>query len=182
MSATPLIGAMRERIQVRSKDPVSAVVSSLTRTSSVATAATVSAHGFVTGDRVTLSGCTPDAYNGTVAVTVTGPTGFTFAISGSPSSPASGAMRAEYAGDAMGGRRETWWTLADLWAEYRPGPVSERLQAGAVRGEALATFRVWKRPDVTRTMRIQWGARTFEIVGVSPLGTQWMLIDGVEGS
>lgn len=68
-------------------------VSSLTRSSSVATA-TVVGHGFLTGASVVLAGADQVAYNGTQVVTVTDVDAFTFPVSGSPTSPATGAITA----------------------------------------------------------------------------------------
>ncbi len=63
----------------------------ITRASLVATV-TKTAHGLVVGDKVKISGCTETEYNG-VQTIVTVPTvdTFTFAVAGSPSTPATGA-------------------------------------------------------------------------------------------
>lgn len=63
---------------------------SLTRSSSTATATTLNPHGLVTGNKVTVSGAVESAYNVTASVTVTSPTTFTYTVSGSPSTPATG--------------------------------------------------------------------------------------------
>lgn len=67
-------------------------VSSLTRSGSVATATTSTAHGFATGETHTIAGATDPAYNGAVTVTVTGDTTFTYAVAGAPATPASGTI------------------------------------------------------------------------------------------
>lgn len=66
-------------------------ISGITRSSAVATVTTAAAHGLTTGDLVTLSGATQAEYNGTFAVAST-PTAttFTYAVSGSPDTPATG--------------------------------------------------------------------------------------------
>lgn len=176
------IGTMTERIQALSRTPVAVRISSLTRSGTVASATTAAAHGWQSGDRVTVAGASPAGYLGTFSITVTGLTGFTFTVADTLTTPATGAIAATYVSDALGGRKAEWWTVATMWAEFRPGPVSERLQASAIRGQALATFRVHYRTDLTRELRILWGARTFEIVGLSPIGRQWLLIDAVEAS
>ncbi len=62
-------------------------VSSITRSSTTATATTAQAHGLTTGDSVTISGATGTEYNGTFTVTVTDATHFTYTVSGTPTSP-----------------------------------------------------------------------------------------------
>lgn len=73
-------------------------VSSITRTGSTATATTSSAHGYTTGQRVTIAGADQADYNGTFEVTVTGATTFTFSVSNSPTTPATGALTAQNLG------------------------------------------------------------------------------------
>jgi uncharacterized repeat protein (TIGR01451 family) len=71
-------------------------VSTLTRTGSVATATTSAAHGYASGDLVTISGSADAAYNGTFPITVTSTTVFTYTIyatagNGTPAYPPSPA-------------------------------------------------------------------------------------------
>ena len=68
-------------------------VSTLTQTSGTATA-TCAAHGFSTGQRITLAGANQDAYNGTFRVTVPDANSFTFPVVGSPTTPATGTIQA----------------------------------------------------------------------------------------
>jgi hypothetical protein len=70
-----------------------ATVSSLTRSGTTATVTTSTPHGFVTGQKVVISGATQTAYNNAFTVTVTGPTTFTFTVTGSPTTPATGTIR-----------------------------------------------------------------------------------------
>jgi|TARA_R110000824_G_C15220484_1_gene677540 hypothetical protein len=65
-------------------------VSSITRSGTTSTVTTGSSHGRATGDWVTIAGATPSEYNGTYQVTVTNATVFTYALGGSPSTPAGG--------------------------------------------------------------------------------------------
>lgn len=62
----------------------------ITRFLQVATATSTVAHGFTTFDQVTISGATEPEYNGTFQVTVTGPTTFTYVVTGAPATPATG--------------------------------------------------------------------------------------------
>jgi hypothetical protein len=53
-----------------------------------ATLTTASAHGLVTGNRVSVSGATPTQFNGTYAITVTGTTTFTYTMASAPANNA----------------------------------------------------------------------------------------------
>jgi hypothetical protein len=70
-------------------------LSVLSSTGGVATATTPLAHGYATGDTVVIAGATQTQYNGTVIITVTGTSTFTYPVSGSPTSPATGTITAE---------------------------------------------------------------------------------------
>lgn len=69
-------------------------VSSLTRASTTATATTSAAHGLTTGDLVTVTGANQTEYNVTAAVTVLSTTQFYYSILGTPTTPATGTIRA----------------------------------------------------------------------------------------
>ena len=76
-----------------------ATVSSLTSAGTIpeitATATTSSAHGYSTGDRVTIAGALEGAYNGTFTIRVTSTTVFTYRIvSGTPAANATGTITA----------------------------------------------------------------------------------------
>jgi len=64
-------------------------ISSITNTTTTANVTTASAHGLVTGNRITVSGATPAAYNGTFVITVTGTTTFTYTMLSNPGGSAS---------------------------------------------------------------------------------------------
>jgi hypothetical protein len=63
----------------------------LTRASAVATVA-LTAHGFTTGDVINIRGAAQAEYNGDFTITVTNANEFTFAVSGSPATPATGTI------------------------------------------------------------------------------------------
>ena len=65
-------------------------ISSITSSGTTATVTTSSAHGLVTDNRVTISGATEAQYNGVFKITVTGATTFTYTMSSSTTSPATG--------------------------------------------------------------------------------------------
>src|SRR5689334_8303585 len=113
-------GPMRERLTILTSAPVALLLASLTRVGSVATATTPAAHGYATGDYVTIAGANEAGYNAKVKITVTSPTAYTFAVSGSPATPASGKITSTYVSDALGGRRTVWSELATISAEMIP--------------------------------------------------------------
>ena len=67
-------------------------VSSITRSGTTATVTTGAAHGLASGDWVTIAGAAQGAYNGSVRITVTGATTFTYTVAGSPATPATGTI------------------------------------------------------------------------------------------
>jgi len=64
---------------------------SITRSTTTATATTANPHGLVTGNSITVSGATQTEYNITATITVTSPTTFTYTMANSGASPATGA-------------------------------------------------------------------------------------------
>lgn len=69
-----------------------ASVTSITRSGSTATATAAAPHNLITGQSVTIAGAVEGGYNGTFTVTVTGATTFTYAVGGTPASPATGTI------------------------------------------------------------------------------------------
>ena len=65
-------------------------ISTLTRSSTTATATTASPHGLQTGNSVTVSGATQTEYNITATITVTSPTVFTYTMAAAGATPATG--------------------------------------------------------------------------------------------
>ena len=63
-------------------------ISSITHSGTTATLTTATAHGLVTGNRVTISGASPSAYNGTYVITVTGSATFTYVMATNPATNA----------------------------------------------------------------------------------------------
>lgn len=83
--------AINEREVAASRNRVEITSGSLTRSGSTATV-TSTAHGLATGDKVTIRGAAQSEYNGRQTITVTGADSFTFAVSGTPASPATGTI------------------------------------------------------------------------------------------
>jgi uncharacterized phiE125 gp8 family phage protein len=67
-------------------------VTSITRAGTLATVTLPVAHGWASGKRVTHAGVDQADYNGTFEITVTGAATYTFVVSGSPTTPATGVM------------------------------------------------------------------------------------------
>lgn len=63
-------------------------ISTITHVGAVATLTTASPHGLATGNKVTISGATPSAYNGEFVITVTGASTFTYTMASTPASNA----------------------------------------------------------------------------------------------
>lgn len=72
-------------------------VSSITRSGTTATVTTATAHGLATGDVALIAGAAETEYNGEFVVTVTGGTSFTYDVSGSPATPATGTITSKRA-------------------------------------------------------------------------------------
>lgn len=68
-------------------------VASITRAASTATVTTTLAHGYTTGNSITISGADQAEYNGTFTITVTGATTFTYTVAGTPATPATGTIK-----------------------------------------------------------------------------------------
>lgn len=64
-------------------------ISSITHVGTTATLTTAAPHGLITGNRVTISGATPSAYNGTFVITKTGASTFTYTMASNPGADAS---------------------------------------------------------------------------------------------
>jgi hypothetical protein len=181
-------GSLREVLTIMENipDPISVT---LARTSTTATGTTLVPHGYTSGDYATVAGAVPTGYNGTVKITVTGASAFTYPVSGALATPATGTITVTYVSDAQGGRKIGWATFATLRAELIPVKSWEALQVQALSGRLDARFRVHAidAAGITDRMRALWtpqwpagqATHTFEIAGVSPEGDgrQWALID-----
>lgn len=69
-------------------------VASITRSGSVATV-TCTSHGFKTEDVITIAGAVETAYNGDFSITVVDENTFTYVVTGSPTTPATGTITAQ---------------------------------------------------------------------------------------
>lgn len=71
-------------------------VSSITRSGTTATVTTASNHGYSSGDLVHIAGANEGDYNGEFEITVTANDTFTYEVTGSPSTPATGTITADF--------------------------------------------------------------------------------------
>lgn len=112
-------------------------VSSITSTGGVATVTTPTLHSLTTNDTVTVRGADQPEYNGVYVATVLTTTTFTYPISGTPVSPATGGVALK----AVQG-----WTEAT---------VPPRVQAAVL---LVLTHLFWKRGDDPETDENLWNA------------------------
>lgn len=71
---------------------------SITRLGNTATVTTSHEHELASSINVTIAGATQTAYNGTFSITVLNNTQFSYSVSGSPATPATGTITATYVG------------------------------------------------------------------------------------
>lgn len=168
-------GKLTEQITILTSTPLPVSVSSITRVNQVATVTTAAAHGFTTGDYVSHAGAAQAEYNVEASVTVTGATTYTFAVEGSPATPATGTITATYKSDSAGGFAWPFYTLASgIWAALEPMSAGEQLAAGGISAVGSYNCRIYYRPDVLPTMRVSWrkyletAAKVYEIHSVQP--------------
>lgn len=185
---------MIESLTIEENAPNPVSVASITRASTTATVTTASAHGYASGDYVDIAGALPAAYNGRFKIVVTAPTTFTYAVSGAPSTPATGTITVIYVSDAQGNRRViAWGTVATVAAEAMPISSDERLAAAAIPALAETTqyrFRIAVRADLTEQMRVRWAPRwppgapehVMEITGIlaEDDGRRYQILECVE--
>lgn len=70
-------------------------VDSITRTGNTAFVTTVNNHHLTSGQSITISGANESDYNGTFEITVTSSTEFTYEVTGTPTTPATGSITTE---------------------------------------------------------------------------------------
>tara|TARA_R110000772_G_C13310322_1_gene440392 strand:- start:2355 stop:3650 length:1296 start_codon:yes stop_codon:yes gene_type:complete len=77
---------------------ISVSVSTITRIGTTATVTTTGNHNLATGTTATISGAAETTYNGDFVVTVINLTSFTYKVTGSPSTPATGTILSDFDG------------------------------------------------------------------------------------
>lgn len=79
--------------------------------------------------------------------------------------------------DAVGQPLSGWATLADVWADVRPGTGVEAVRAGAPVAIVRASIRIRRRAGITNGMRVLVGATAYEIEAVIPGGSRQEFAD-----
>lgn len=123
----PILLATKTRFHARRKDPVAHVgIKEATAAGGIATFTTAREHGWITGDKVKVTGMEPDAYNGTWTVIDSTNTTFTANIGASPAD-ATDFGKAEDADDTLHiitktlPRPKTWYWKARVRAQNAQG-------------------------------------------------------------
>jgi head-tail adaptor len=168
-------GSMTEQITLLSSTPVPVSVTSITRVNQTATVTAAAAHGFTSGDYVSHAGAVQTEYNVEAQVTVTSPTVYTYEVSGTPATPATGTITTTYISNSSGGSGSPFYTLASgIWANIVPFSANEQLAAGGISAIGSYVATIYYRADVSPTMRVSWRkyleatAKTYEIHSVQP--------------
>jgi SPP1 family predicted phage head-tail adaptor len=180
---TLALGLMDQWLTIEQSLAAPKTVSSLTRSGSTATAV-VTGHGYLTDEEIDIAGATQSEYNGRFYITVVDANTFTYPVTGTPVTPATGTITATYISDGAGGRREAWTTLVQVKAEISPLSGRERIQAAAIASNVAYRARIWYRSDVTAKQRGRWGSKVLQFESVIPIDgrPEFLLIDCAEAA
>lgn len=139
LATASLLGRIRARLRLTNTlvGAYAQNVTSITRAGAVAQVTTPGFHRLYIGQRITVAGAAQPEYNGAVVVATTPTTKtFTYAVTGTPSSPAAGSLTFSYAGS--------------LYRSLRPAQVVIDLGLDASNRVRLAfNARGVKRPSFT---------------------------------
>lgn len=105
----------------------------ITRVTTTATVAHT-AHGLVTGDRVTIRGANQQEYNGIFTVTVTTANAYTYTVSGSPATPATGTITSTFV--VIDGLTDVFGVVQNTGFNY----IADQPVTGNVRKSTAAPF------------------------------------------
>ncbi len=97
-------------------------VASLTQSGGTASA-NVTAHGYGTGDIVTIAGANQAGYNNTFTIVVTDADNFTFSVFGGPASPATGSITATLNPPADLHAEDHFWPEGGISSDGTVGPI-----------------------------------------------------------
>lgn len=168
-------GELTESITLLSTTPVAKTVTSLTRVGAVATVITATAHGAASGDFVTHAGAAQADYNIEAPVTVLNATSYTYAVGGTPATPATGTITALWVSDPQGGGGSGLYTGDTVWAQIEPLSAGEQLASGGIAAIGFFKCVLYYRVDIKPTGKLLWrryketAARTYEIHSVQPM-------------
>lgn len=79
--------------------------------------------------------------------------------------------------DASGQPHERYDDVAEVWAQYEPGPGAERFGVQQTVATTDCRFTVRWRRDVTPLHRVLFEARAYDVLGVQEVGRRvWLVI------
>ena len=70
--------------------------------------------------------------------------------------------------DGAGGATRAWTLVAIVAAAVQPIAATERDDRGAVRAVGQTRFVIYRRADLTETMRIEWNGARYHIAAIDP--------------
>ena len=84
--------------------------------------------------------------------------------------------------DDRGGVTRAWSTHATVWASVMPISAREAYQHGQLQGSVTHRVMTRYQSGVAMSMRVKWGSRIFQIIGVRNVGeeSRWLELDCVE--
>lgn len=157
-------------------------VSSLTSSGNVATA-TVTSHGKSTGQNVTIAGASPQAYNGTFPITVTGVSTFTYVFNGAATTPATGTITALFESQATDVVEIPYPILTDdAWQAVRMKSLTNTQFTGVYYNPTfwggLGTVNLWPIPDTADNSLVLY--RPMQLTTFADLTTAYEVPEGAE--
>lgn len=152
--ATPAAGtqtlSLRYRVVNYSAPTVS--VTSITRSGATATVTTATSHGLSNGDYAVIAGANQTEYNGVFKITFIDSGSFSYTVSGTPATPATGTIT----------MKRAWW----LRTAVEEGPGTIRLTDEAAGGADVTTF---THRSTTHTPTVtDWSNLFFTFIGTVP--------------
>lgn len=151
-------------------------VTSITRSGTTATV-TITAHGYSTGQNITIAGATQTAYNGTFIITVLTANTFTYQVSGAPATPATGTKTAQ---DAIGQAYEVYLDMLTYDA-YIAEPFKGETNQWPTRGyynptyaDGFGSLFLWPIPTTAATL-IPYCGRPLSQFNESSLSVEMIL-------
>lgn len=159
-------------------------VSSITRTGSIATVTTATAHGYTTGDYIKITGANQPDYNGRTNATVTGANTFTYPVGGSPATPATGTITTLddaywyecITAGTSAGTAPAWGKTID--GTFTDGGVTWKTRALEIsNGLSTTTFGTsYEHKGTNRTLRFRVrNAEAVSLAGNFVVGTQYTI-------
>lgn len=152
-----------------------ATVTSITRTGTTATV-TQTAHGYTTGDTAYIAGASPTAYDGLKTVTVLTANTYTFTVTGSPTTPATGSITAQsFVGEPIEQARGLMTNAAYQSIQQKTQTSSQFTSVFYNPTQPLATVFLWPCPTTGANQLVLYLETVFE--GFADLDTDYTYPD-----